>query len=80
MTRNLTTEEVADLLRVSPDRVRRFAQSGELPYIRIGGDRGPLTFRPATVEAFIASREHHTQPTQAPRVLDDIRRRRKQTA
>lgn len=82
MEKLLTTEEVAGILGVTPDRVRRYAQTGAIAYVRLGGVRSRLRFRPRQVEAFITAREHPHQPGVNPgvSVLDEIRRRRQQTA
>jgi DNA-binding transcriptional MerR regulator len=50
MSRKLTTIEVAELLRMRPDRVRNLAKAGVLPPRR-AGDRGRLLFDEADVEA-----------------------------
>lgn len=56
MDKLLSTFEVAELLGVQPDWVRRRCQAGELAYIRLGGSRGPLRIRERDLEAFIAAR------------------------
>jgi excisionase family DNA binding protein len=50
MGRKMTTTEVADLIRMSPDHVRRLALSGALPARRIG-PRGRLLFDEQEVAA-----------------------------
>jgi excisionase family DNA binding protein len=52
MERLLTTEEVAELLRIDPVTVRRLITRGELIAYRIAGE---FRFRSADVEKFIAS-------------------------
>lgn len=47
----LTYREVADLLVVKPDTVRRWAASGQLPSVRLGGRL--LRFRADDVEHWI---------------------------
>ena len=52
MERMLTTEEVAELLRIDPVTVRRLATRGELTAYRIAGE---YRFTPAGVESFVES-------------------------
>ncbi len=52
MERLLTTEEVAELLRIDPVTVRRLIMRGELTAYRIAGE---YRFSPADLEAFIES-------------------------
>jgi excisionase family DNA binding protein len=51
LTPLLTDREVADLLVVKPDTVRRWAASGQLPSVRLGGRL--IRFRPDDVERWI---------------------------
>src|SRR5258708_16707739 len=60
MERLLTTEEVAELLRIDPVTVRRLIMRGELTAYRIAGE---YRFTPADVEKFLESQ----------RVVVDIR-------
>jgi excisionase family DNA binding protein len=60
MERLLTTEEVADLLRIDPVTVRRLIMRGELTAYRIAGE---FRFTPTGVEEFLESQ----------RVVVDIR-------
>jgi excisionase family DNA binding protein len=46
----LTTKEVADLLRVNEETVRRWARSGELQAVTLGS---VIRFEEADVRAFI---------------------------
>jgi excisionase family DNA binding protein len=50
----LTTTEVAHLLHVHPNTVRRWANEGLLPVYRLG-TRGDRRFKPEEVETFIKS-------------------------
>jgi excisionase family DNA binding protein len=50
MTRHLTTLEIAERLRMSPDRVRILARAGVIP-ARRACPRGRLLFVEAEVEA-----------------------------
>lgn len=52
MERLLTTEEVAELLRIDPVTVRRLVMRGELAAYRIAGE---YRFSPAEVEKFLES-------------------------
>src|SRR6266480_6228519 len=52
MERLLTTEEVAELLRIDPVTVRRLVTRGELIGYRIAGE---YRFTPAGVESFVES-------------------------
>jgi excisionase family DNA binding protein len=52
MDRLLTTEEVAEILRIEPVTVRRLILRGELTAYRIAGE---YRFAPADLEAFLAS-------------------------
>lgn len=53
LVRLLTDRQVAELLAVSPDTVRRWAARGELPCIRLGR---LLRFRPSDVDAWLRRR------------------------
>ena len=50
--RLLTLKEVSDMLRVHPNSIRRWSDSGLLPAVRIG-ERGDLRFRLRDVERFL---------------------------
>jgi len=50
----LTTDEIADLLRVSRGTVRRWVHDGDLPRVNLGV--AGFRFRRADVDAFIAKR------------------------
>ncbi|HEY6285610.1 MAG TPA: helix-turn-helix domain-containing protein, partial [Ktedonobacteraceae bacterium] len=52
MERMMTTEEVAELLRIDAVTVRRLATRGELTAYRIAGE---YRFTPAGVESFVES-------------------------
>src|SRR2546427_5987562 len=52
MERLLTTEEVAELLRIDPVTVRRLVTRGELVAYRIAGE---YRFTPAGIENFVES-------------------------
>ena len=56
----LTTTEVAHLLHVHPNTVRRWANKGLLPAYRLG-TRGDRRFKRKEVEAFIKSNSHKSQ-------------------
>jgi len=56
-SRMLTTTEVADLLHVHPNTVRRWANEGLLPVYRLG-TRGDRRFKWKEVETFIKSTSH----------------------
>jgi excisionase family DNA binding protein len=49
--RELTAAQAAELLNLSPDRVRKLAQSGRLPGEKVGGS---WFFKPEDVAAFKA--------------------------
>ena len=59
-SRMLTTTEVAHLLHVHSNTVRRWANEGLLPVYRLG-TRGDRRFKPEEVEAFIKSNSHKSQ-------------------
>jgi excisionase family DNA binding protein len=66
--RLLTVDDVAEILRVSPDSVYDYARDGRLASIRFGRS---VRFRPEDVEAFI------TAAAERPRLLDKgVRRAR----
>jgi excisionase family DNA binding protein len=52
MERLMTTEEVADVLRIDPVTVRRLIMRGELPAYRVAGE---YRFTPTDVETFVTS-------------------------
>jgi hypothetical protein len=49
----LTEKEVADILRIAPSSVRNARARGQLPFIRIGINRGRVLYRKDDVEQFI---------------------------
>ena len=51
--RLLTVSEVADLLNVHANTVRRWANHGLLPCYRLGTAKGDRRFRQEDVEAFV---------------------------
>jgi excisionase family DNA binding protein len=62
--RLLTTEEVAELLRVEPVTVRRLIARGELGAYRIAGE---YRFAPADVERFVEGQRVVVRPAPGPR-------------
>ena len=50
----LTVQDVADRLSVDPKTVRRWAWSGELPFVKLSSKA--IRFTPDAVDAFIAER------------------------
>lgn len=50
----LTTEEVADYLRVRPSTVRQWIRQGTLPALRVGGTRLGYRIRRSDLDRFIA--------------------------
>lgn len=63
----LTDREVAALLAVRPDTVRRWAARGDLPHVRLGR---LLRFKPAEIDLWITSNAGE------PRSTVSVRRRR----
>ena len=59
-SRMLTTTEVAHLLHVHPNTVRRWANKGLLPSYRLG-TRGDRRFKRKEVETFIEPASHKSQ-------------------
>lgn len=53
--RLLSVQQVADMLNVSPETVKRYARSGELDSVRLGYHT--IRFRPDAVAAFVVARE-----------------------
>jgi excisionase family DNA binding protein len=51
----LTVKDVAALLKVSEETVRRWVREGELPALALGRKAG-FRIRPADLEVFIAAR------------------------
>ena len=51
----LTVKDVAALLKVSEETVRRWVREGELPALALGKKAG-FRIRPADLEVFIAAR------------------------
>lgn len=78
MTRLLTTPEVAELLRCSPDYVRRLVQAGELAHVKRKGTNAPLLFREGDVEAWLQARVVPAKQHAGPTTLDQVRERRRQ--
>lgn len=56
MDKLLTLQEVAELLRSSTKTVQRIVKRGELKAVKISSGRSRLVFRPADLEAYLASR------------------------
>ncbi len=58
MTQLLTTPELAKMLGLAEQtiRIRRIYQSDFVPYIRLGGPRGPVRYRLEDVEAWLAAK------------------------
>jgi len=54
-----SVREVAELLSVSPETIRRLAAEGELVAIRVGGQ---LRFEPEAVSSFIAQNRGRKDP------------------
>ncbi len=53
----LSSAEVAVLLAIQPQTLRKFRHTGRGPaYVRLGGPCGRVAYRRADVEAWIASR------------------------
>lgn len=67
MERLLTTEEVADLLRIDVVTVRRLVTRGELPAYRIAGE---YRFSPEGVESFVESQRVQARPGPRSRQFD----------
>ena len=54
----MTVEEVAEVLRVTPEAVRDYVQDGLIRYRRLrGSSRAPLRFREEDVEEYLARYE-----------------------
>lgn len=53
--RLLTVDEAAEILQVSADLVRRWAQRDQIPSVRLG--HRTLRFRRSSLDAWIADRE-----------------------
>lgn len=61
----LTTRQVASLLGVHGDTVRRYWKNEGLPMVRLPGSErkaGPVRFDRAAVEAWIAARKNTEEP------------------
>ena len=52
----LTVEQVADLLQVAQETVRRWIRGGELPVLDLGGPKTGYRIRRAELDRFIAGR------------------------
>ena len=52
----LTVEQVAELLQVAQETVRRWIRSGELPVLDLGGPKTGYRIRRSELEVFIAAR------------------------
>jgi excisionase family DNA binding protein len=52
----LTVQEVADLLRVTEETVRRWIRANELPVLDLGGPRAGYRIRREDLDRFIADR------------------------
>ena len=62
----LTAPEVGELLRVSPTWLYIATKKGRIPYLRIGGPRGPVRFERAALGAYLDERHVGPQPARAP--------------
>lgn len=56
LPRFFTVEEVAERLRLHRATVYRYLHDDGLPYVRLGGDLGPLRVREFDLEAWLADR------------------------
>jgi len=72
MERLLTTEEVADLLRIDVVTVRRLVTRGDLPAYRIAGE---YRFSPEGVESFVESQRVQVSPGPRSRQFDKFSER-----
>lgn len=52
----LTVEQVAALIQVAHETVRRWIRSGELPVLDLGGPKTGYRIRRADLDAFLAAR------------------------
>jgi excisionase family DNA binding protein len=52
----LTVQEVAAMLKVNEETVRRWIRSGELPVLDLGGPKTGYRIRRADLDQFIAAR------------------------
>jgi excisionase family DNA binding protein len=52
----LTVEQVAELLQLNPETVRRWIRGGELPVLDLGGTKAGYRIRRGDLDAFIAAR------------------------
>jgi excisionase family DNA binding protein len=50
----MTVEQVAEMLLVNPETVRRWIRSGELPVLNIAGPKGGYRIRRRDLDAYIA--------------------------
>ncbi len=55
--RLLTVAEVAELLRLNPETVRRWLRQGRLPGTSLGSDRGGWRVRESDVQRLLAAGE-----------------------
>jgi excisionase family DNA binding protein len=53
----LTVDQVAAIVQVTPEAVRRWIRGGELPAYRLGGQRMGYRIARADLDAFIAARQ-----------------------
>ena len=52
----LTVEQVAELLQINAETVRRWIRGGELPVLDIGGPKAGYRIRRDALDAYISSR------------------------
>ncbi len=52
----LTVEQIAELLQVNPETVRRWIRSGELPVLDLGGPKTGYRIKRSEVDSFISQR------------------------
>lgn len=73
LVRCLTAQELADLFRIGPERVKRHCTNGEWPYTKFGRN---IRFTPEQVQAIVAIHAHQEQQP-APRTRRIHHRRTK---
>ena len=59
----LTTQEVAEELRVNEETVRRWIRAGELPVLDLGGGRAGYRVRRSDLQRFIQERYGPRRPS-----------------
>ena len=60
----LTTDEVANELKVNVQTVRRWANDGTLPALNLGSRSGGYRIKRADLEAFVAARYRPAKQTE----------------